>query len=889
MLNRQNTIFAIFLFLFLHSGLLLFSQNKISVIAENEPLSTLLYSIADKHNFRVAFDDDLLGQIDASLELTNVDIADFLKIISDQYGLDFRQIAGTYVLYVSDEEKVAEAIENTETRKTLAGEVVVETKEQADEPEITLSGFVQNLRSGEKLRFCRITINDKHLTLTNEMGYFQMPLDSGGSVKIEINHLGFYPYDTTLVIHHSIELEFGIAPIPLLSPLSRRSVTPLKFMIEMPDKPGIVAYSPQNVFQLPGTESNDLVNALTLIPGINYLKGADAGLSIRGGAPSDNLVLIDGIPIIETNHLMGNLSSLNSKFIQQAFVSRGGFGAEYGGRTSGIVDLTGKAGSNEKTVVDFTANLLHANIYLGVPISEKSALSAAFRKSFVDIWPSYHLNNFAFENVSIHINDETSKTAAISQTETSYSDVNIKLTMRPDKRKEISFNLFDSFDRQKRNYDFPMDGDYYQQNFSRERTSGYSFNLKTQSITGWLNAFSAGYNQLFSESISEYGKKPSIADQPVRNFFDSDNIRISEARATWSSELERRFLSQKFGVGYNYHFVDFRYEDHEVKVSGANHFNDSISAASSVHLSNLYYQAELAPLDWLKFRAGIRGLFNINESEFFSQPRYGIEVNPFKSLRFSYSGGRYMQQMYLTRRIDSYKNSTPMWFIPSDKNQYLDAFHHIAGTRFEYKNILLNIEAYQKRNMNKYFFIGENSFQGILPIVEYQKRNGEEINRGVDVLFQWRGTFFKHLVSYSLSESLERIEGVNGYTFFNAFDHQLHRLRVTEVVNWRNWTASVNWHYASGMPYLQVNSTPDSFVFGVLPHYMQLDFSLVKQFNFHYFYADVGITILNVLDRKNEIAAKNFVLPEGIQNHTVKSITTATSFSPLFYINLRYE
>jgi hypothetical protein len=889
MLNKHKIIFATIFVLFLFSGAGLYAQKRISIEAENKALSSLLNSVGRDHSIRFAFDEDLLSQIDVSIEEEDISIEQFLDTISNQYGLSYRLIAGTYVFYVDDEEKINDAISQTVARKAEQHNVSVDEPEKRVY-EVAISGFVQNLNTGEKIRFCRVIIDDKHLVMTNEMGYFQRTIETEGEVKFQIRQLGYLPFDTTLVLHQSTELEFGIVPIPLLDRMSSRMVAPLKFMFEIPDMPEMIAYSPQNVFQIPGAESNDLVNALTLIPGINYLKGIDAGLSIRGGAPSDNLVLIDGIPIIESSHLMGNLSNLNAKFIQQAFVSRGGFGAEYGGRTSGIVDLTGKAGSDEKTVVDFTANMLHTNIYIGVPVTEKSSLSGSFRKSFVDVWPGYHINNFEFENQMFQVDGSEEKTAEIESTEINYSDLNIKFTLRPSNTHEFNFNIFNSSDRQKRNYVFPIEDDYYQQNQSRSEALGFSTNLKMQSLAGWLNTFSAGYNQMNSSSVSENGKSQQIVDQPVKAYFDSDLVSVREIRAAWNSELKRRFISQKFGVGYNSHFIDYKYENHEVKIPGANNFNDSISSNASIDLMNLYYQADLSPVEWLKFRAGIRGLYDINKGLLHSQPRYGVEILPSKYLRFNYSAGRYMQHMYLTYRINSYNNASSMWFIPEHKNQNLDAFHHIVGSRLEYKNILMNIEAYQKKNMNKIFFLGSIvDVGGISPIVSYEHRVGEELNRGLDFLFQWRGKYFKHMASYSLSESFERIDGVNNGNYFNSFDHQLHRLRITEVVRWNDWTASFNWYYANGMPHLKHTSTISTFDFETMPDFMQLDVSLVKQFDFNYFFADIGVTVLNVFNRINYISIKNTTIPEGNNVHNIKNTTIATSFSPLFYINLRYE
>ncbi len=70
------------------------------------------------------------------------------------------------------------------------------------------------------------------------------------------------------------------------------------------------------------------------------------GLSIGGGAPSENSYYIDGFPV--TNPL-SQLGSMELPFgaIQQVQVLTGGFGAEFGRSNGGVVNVTTKSGTNE--------------------------------------------------------------------------------------------------------------------------------------------------------------------------------------------------------------------------------------------------------------------------------------------------------------------------------------------------------------------------------------------------------------------------------------------------------------------------------------------------------------------------------------------------------------
>lgn len=887
MLKEAVVITKILIAVLLFVGLSGFAQKKVSIKANNIELSTILNQVSVKYQVRFAFDDDLLSKIETSVNVSNVELETFITNICSSFGLNYRLIAGTYVFFVDNEAKMAEAIIATAIKK----ELIVDSIANIFPPvrEYNLKGLVINRKTREKINYCSVLINGHETAITNEMGFFSKTFEGDNNVDLSIKHVGYEAFDTSFVLRSSAMIEIKLEPMPRLIPINAMGLMPINFFVEMSEDPEMVTFLPASTLQMPSVESSDLINVLITIPGINYLKGVDAGLSIRGGSPSDNLVLIDGIPMVESNHLMGNLSVLNAKYIQQAFVSRGGFGAEYGGRTSGIVDLTGKAGSSERTEIDFTANQLHTNIYVGLPINQKASLSGAFKKSFSDVWSNYLTRNFALENKSYYINDQFINEAYADFTDVNYSDVNLKLSLRPNKRVESSFNLFNSFNNEQRDYRFDMPGEYYQFNQSDSKTLGVSYNLKNQSRNGLLNSFSIAYNNFESISVSEYGKSPDVLTQPVKPFFDTDEIHIRSILAYWKAEFNNKYIKHKYGSEYNFNYLNYIYEDHEVKIVGANNYNDSIRSKRHIGTLSAYYQADILPLKWLQLRAGLRGLYNINNGKFSVQPRYGIEIMPLPKLKVYYSSGRYLQHMYLTYRIDSYQNPSPIWYIPDKDKKYLDAFHHIAGMRFESPKLMLNVEAYSKQNNGKVFYLGQKSTDQIIDVVKYNEISGKEFNYGFDFFFQYKSKFLKHLLSYSLSQSLEQIEGINQSAFFNSFEHQLHRFRLTEIATYRGWTASVNWYYSNGMNYLKNSSIINNLEFGNLPNYIQLDVSLVKQIDFRYFYADIGFTILNVLNKQNELSRKNIIISEGTKHHNLLIATTASSFSPLFYINLRYE
>jgi ferric enterobactin receptor len=154
---------------------------------------------------------------------------------------------------------------------------------------------------------------------------------------------------------------------------------------------------------------------------------------------------------------LGNMSVLNSKFVQQAFVSRGGFDAGYGGRVSGLIELVGKSGKKNKPYVDLSANLLNTNILANMPVTEKFSITAAWRRSFIDKWQNYLYFRLIDDVVA---SDENPITSTIIPT-VKFQDVNAKISFHPAENFEINLNLLYGNDYQTRDFELLQTKDYY--------------------------------------------------------------------------------------------------------------------------------------------------------------------------------------------------------------------------------------------------------------------------------------------------------------------------------------------------------------------------------------------------------------------------------------------
>jgi outer membrane receptor protein involved in Fe transport len=91
-------------------------------------------------------------------------------------------------------------------------------------------------------------------------------------------------------------------------------------------------------------------SVVQLQPGVNTdtgdLQGRGLALSLYGSTSAENLFLIDGVNTNQVNRgVQGKI--INNEFIQEVEVKTGGYQAEYGRSTGGVINVITKSGGNE--------------------------------------------------------------------------------------------------------------------------------------------------------------------------------------------------------------------------------------------------------------------------------------------------------------------------------------------------------------------------------------------------------------------------------------------------------------------------------------------------------------------------------------------------------------
>lgn len=140
------------------------------------------------------------------------------------------------------------------------------------------------------------------------------------------------------------------------------------------------------ITRIPGSRG-DALQSIRSLPGVAATsRGGPGLLVIRGAAPEDSRVTIDGVEVPLLYHFFGLQSVLPSELISNIEFTPGGFGVEEGRATGGIINVVTR--DDTVTAPEGFAELSFINLaaLVQTPLSKKHhlKLTAALRRSIID-------------------------------------------------------------------------------------------------------------------------------------------------------------------------------------------------------------------------------------------------------------------------------------------------------------------------------------------------------------------------------------------------------------------------------------------------------------------------------------------------------------------------
>jgi hypothetical protein len=131
---------------------------------------------------------------------------------------------------------------------------------------------------------------------------------------------------------------------------------------------GAQRISTADIRRVPGPASGNLVTYLQTLPGVVASGDRGGQLFVRGGSPSQNMVLVDGAMIYQPSHIVGFFSPFPESLIDGADFYAGGFGPAYSGRLSSVLDVRMRHGNRFSPGGTVTISPFAASLFAEGPI-----------------------------------------------------------------------------------------------------------------------------------------------------------------------------------------------------------------------------------------------------------------------------------------------------------------------------------------------------------------------------------------------------------------------------------------------------------------------------------------------------------------------------------------
>lgn len=613
---------------------------------------------------------------------------------------------------------------------------------------------------------------------------------------------------------------------------------------------GSTTIKPEAFGILPGLIEPDILQTIQALPGVLSIDETVSNINIRGGTHDQNLFLWDGIKMYQSGHFFGLISAFNPYTTKQVKVSKNGTSAKYGDGISSVIDmqLSNTIDNNFKAGAGF--NLINADAYAKIPMSRKTELQLATRRSITDLiitptYNQYFKRIFQDSDLTNTLDDRYS----ISQNEDFYFyDITAKFLYDITTKDKIRINFLNVNNALK----------YDEQSTINDNNEALKSNLSQKNL-----ALGITYTKDWNERLSTTGQVYlSKYDLNATNFDILNNQRLIQ-------ENEVTDGSVKFDLNYNANHtvkINGGYQFSEIGISNLEDVNNPVfkSYIKEVVRSHAIY-AESSILTnnaFTNLKVGARLNYHEKFNMLLFEPRLSFSQRFLNYFRLEIQGEIKSQT---TSQIIDLQNDflgieKRRWILSNNKNVPVIKSKQIStGIQFNKNNLLISAEIYLKdvdgiTTRSQGF---QNQYQFVNAIGSYQIK-------GIDLLMNKQfNNVISSWIGYSLSKNDYTFDTLNnGASFPNNADirHAL-TLAGTYTYNQFKLALGLNWH--SGKPATNPvigNEVVDEAINYEAPNssrlsdYLRADCSATYDFNIsEKTHAIIGASVWNLSNKKNII------------------------------------
>lgn len=492
----------------------------------------------------------------------------------------------------------------------------------------TVSGLVTDVASGQPLMDVVVyDANTETYVRSDSKGRYSITLPIGEN-ELHFSEMTKEELKLKIVVNSSGSLD--VAMNEKITQLHESMISAESRAAHRTSKMGVQKVSMKTISRIPSAfGEGDVLKAVLTLPGVETVGEASSGFNVRGGSSDQNLILFNEGTIYNPSHMFGVFSAFNPDVVESVELYKSSIPAEYGGRISSVLDITGKEGSREKVKGSLGIGVLTSRGEIEGPIGKKTTFVAGARTTYSD-W----------------ILDQIPSSSGYSNGSAGFTDANLSITHRPDANNTIQIFGYWSHDR----FAFTADTTFYYENLN------VAAKWKHDGRRGGSFVVSAGYDR-YSNTLKDYVnvteayKLQTVINQAFlrarfANNLDNHTIGYGldvmayaldggkqrpygEGSLVLSKDLDREYalqpavyisdiwqLTGKLSLDYGVRLSSFLavepeskfYVNPELRLSGKYSFNSNLSVKAGVNTMSQYIHlvtntTSISPMDTWKLSA----------------------------------------------------------------------------------------------------------------------------------------------------------------------------------------------------------------------------------------------------------------------------------------------
>lgn len=825
----------------------------------NQTLAEILSQWSGDYALDFAFDSYELSKYKCTAEFRAQPIEEALTVILAGSPFAFRQLDGTFVIYPSAKaEPLAAKLKAVEQ---------------------TLSGNIVDALSGESLPFAVVALLRAGKSATcDEFGNFNLIIsDDYAPDTLVAAYVGYSTLQWPLS-DLPADKELHLSLVPQSTILGDVMVEGRMKLNDAPTTviPGIFIKPDEEQTRL-GMGEADVFRLAQQQAGVAGSLEMSNGLVIRGGAPDQSLLLMDGFTVYHQDHFFGMFSAINAYAVKSMRLQKTVMDVEHGGRASGVLELWGKEGDLRRPSGRIECGTLSISGAVEAPLdsSGKASVFLCGRRSLTNTWPSpayRELFNTLYSGaVAYGSNTKVDAFNLNFKPSVQFQDINAKFTYHPGAKTHINLSLYASRDDMEFAYADTADSQLI--DVVDVRYSDETAKTNRGMALRWQQRYNERVQSNTVIGLSLFDGNYFSTDSITNNLFLLDTNQFS------SREIGLRDLSFKNQWQWNR-------PTHEWKAGASlNAIRTTDDWRSSLAVIQKNEQsATLLTLfagdnwrlrkNWMIYH-GSRLSFFRERQQLYLEPRIALDWQVIaKRLNMRLTAIKSLQFVQRTSSQNLYQNAPDVWQLAIEDIPVLKSHHLALAFIWRLEMWSIELEGYRKWNQGQVtnaeaFALNAGSSTGNTAVA------GNADFNGVDFQLGWSSVNHKVLLNYSWMDARSHYPAISAGAIREWYFRN-HELKANYSWTYRGWSCSFIQVVTDGAPYtalagfytlnlpgsedrvLPVAGSPSA---AQTPWYLRTDVIAGYEWNWGAHRLTLNAAVYNVFDRTNIRSVQYSVKP----------------------------